>query len=125
MMNINNKYINKQYMENIKNFLLEKLSVNENFNREPEFKGHTLSEIAELIYDLFTGNDFANGRSGGHCSGFKAIRNNGLDEVIEFHDMYGDIEDIVLDGNTSDSDDFWEFFFNNEKELTKLILQYE
>lgn len=112
-------------MENIKNFLIEKLRVNENVNREPEFKGHTLSEIAELIYDLFSGNDFANGRSGGHCTGFKAIRNNGLDEVIEFHDMFGDIEDIMSINNSAESDEFWDFFFTNGKELTKLILQHE
>lgn len=112
-------------MENIKSFLFERLIANKNSNGEPEFNGRTLSEIAELIYDLFSGNDFSTGRNGGHCTGFKAIRRNGLDEVIEFHDMYDDIEDIILDGNTSDSEAFWEFFFNNEQELTKLILNYE
>ena len=46
-------------MENIKNFILEKLKVNKNSNSEPEFNGYTLSRIAELIYDLFDRDDFS------------------------------------------------------------------
>ena len=112
-------------MENIKNFLLEKLTINKNFNPEPEFNGRTLSNIAELIYDLFDRDDFSNGHSGGHCTGFEAIRNCGLYDTIEYHCMTEDIEGIILDDNFSDSDAFWDFFIENEDALTELILQYE
>lgn len=113
-------------MENIKNFLLEKLKVNKNFNYEPEFNGYTLSRIAELIYHLFDSDDFSDGPSTSrHCTGFEAIRNFGLYDTIEYHGMDEDIEGIILDDNFSDSDAFWHFFFDNEKELTELILQYE
>jgi hypothetical protein len=113
-------------MENIKNFLLEKLTINKNFNPEPEFNGHTLSNIAELIYDLFDNDDFSAGPSSGrHCTGFDAIRNFGLYDTIEYHCMTEDIEGIILDDNSSDSDAFWDFFIENEDELTELILQYE
>lgn len=112
-------------MENIKNFLLEKLKVNKNSNSEPEFNGYTLSRIAELIWDLFDRDDFAESPYGGHCTGFEAIRSNGLGDVIEYHCMHEDIEGIILDDNFSDKDAFWDFFFDNAKELTKLILQYE
>ena len=112
-------------MENIKTFLLEKLKVNKNSNSEPEFNGYTLSKIAELIYDLFDRDDFSNGPSGGQCTGFEAIRNHGLYDTIEYHSMGEDIEGIILDDNFSDADEFWDFFVENEDELTELILQYE
>lgn len=113
-------------MENIKNFLLEKLTVNKNYRPEPEFNGHTLSRIAELIYDLFDRDDFSNGPSiGRHCTGFEAIRNFGLYDTIEYHAMTEDIEGIILDDDLSDADAFWDFFIENEDELTELILKYE
>ena len=112
-------------MENIKTFLLEKLKVNKNSNSEPEFNGYTLSRIAELIYELFDRDDFSDGPSGGHCTGFEAIRNYGLYDTIEYHAMDEDIEGIILDDNFSDADEFWDFFIENEDELAKLILQYE
>lgn len=112
-------------MENIKNFLLEKLTVSHNFRPEPEFNGYTLSRIAELIWDLFDKDDFSNGHSGGHCTGFEAIRNCGLYDTIEYHCMTEDIEGIILDDNFSDADEFWDFFIENEDELIDLILQYE
>lgn len=112
-------------MENIKTFLLEKLKVNKNSNSEPDFNGYTLSRIAELIYDLFDRDDFVNGHGGGHCTGFEAIKNWGLYDTIEYHGMEEDIEGIILDDNFSGSDKFWEFFIDNEKELTELILKYE
>jgi hypothetical protein len=113
-------------MKYIKNYLFEKLSINPNYTGEPEFNGYTLSRIAELIWDLFDRDDFSNGPSaGGHCTGFEAIRNNGLVDVIEYHCMTEDIEGIILDDNFSDADTFWDFFIENEDELTDLILQYE
>lgn len=112
-------------MENIKTFLLEKLKVNKNSNSEPDFNGYTLSRIAELIYDLFDRDDFVNGHGGGHCTGFEAIKNWGLYDTIEYHGMDEDIEGIILDDNFSGADEFWEFFIDNEKELTELILKYE
>lgn len=112
-------------MENIKNFLLEKLKVNKNSNFEPEFNGYTLSRIAELIYDLFDRDDFSNGHNGGHCTGFEAIRNCGLYDTIEYHCMTEDIEGIILDDNFSGVDEFWDFFIDHENELTALILKYE
>lgn len=115
-----------EIMENIKNFLLEKLKVNKNFNSGPEFNGYTLNKIAELIYDLFDKDDFLDGPSSGrHCTGFEAIRNFGLYDTIEFHCMTEDIEGIILDDNFSGADEFWDFFIENEDELTELILQYE
>lgn len=113
-------------MENIKNFLLEKLTVNKNYRPEPEFNGNTLSRIAELIYDLFDRDDFSDGPSSGrHCTGFEAIQNFGLYDTIEYHGMTEDIEGIILDDDFSDADAFWDFFIENEDALTDLILQYE
>lgn len=112
-------------MENIKNFLLEKLTVNKNYRPEPEFNGYTLSNIAELIYDLFDRDDFSDGHGGRHCTGFEAIQNCGLYDTIEYHCMTEDIEGIILDDDFSDADAFWDFFIENEDELTDLILQYE
>ena len=112
-------------MENIKTFLLEKLKVNKNSNSEPEFNGYTLSRIAELIYDLFDRDDFSDSSSGEHYTGFEAIRNYGLYDTIEYYYMGEDIEGIILDDNFSGADKFWDFFIENEDELTKLILQYE
>ena len=111
-------------MENIKTFLLEKLKVNKNSNSEPEFNGYTLSRIAELIYDLFDRDDFSDG-SGRNCTGFEAIRYRGLYDTIEYYCLNEDIEGIILDDNFSGADKFWDFFIENEDELTKLILQYE
>lgn len=112
-------------MENIKNFLLEKLKVNKNLNYEPEFNGYTLSRIAELICYLFDDNGFSNGHGGGNCTGFEAIRNCGLYDTIEYHCMTEDIEGIILDDNFSDADKFWDFFIEHENELAELILKYE
>ena len=112
-------------MENIKNFILEKLKVSKNFNSEPEFNGYTLSRISELIYDLFDRDDFSDDSSGGHCTGFEAIRNYGLYDTIKYYYMNEDIEGIILDDNFSDADEFWDFFIDNEDELAKLILKYE
>lgn len=112
-------------MKYIKNYLIEKLSINPNYTDEPEFNGYTLSRIAELIWDLFDRDDFAASPYGGHCTGFEAIRDNGLGDVIEYHCMTDDIEGIILDDNKADADAFWDFFYDNVEELTELILQYE
>lgn len=112
-------------MENIKKFLIEKLTIKKNYMHEPEFDGCTLSRIAELIYNLFDRDDFSNGVGGGYCTGFEAIKNYGLYDTIEYHCLTEDIEGIILDDNFSGVDEFWDFFIENEDELTELILQYE
>ena len=74
---------------------------------------------------VFDRDDFAASPYGGHCTGFEAIRDNGLGDVIEYHCMTDVIEGIILDDNKADSDAFWDFFYDNVEELTELILQYE
>lgn len=111
-------------MKSIRTFIVEKLNVNIR-SLQPILFDLTIDEIAQQISHLFENDDFADG-SGGHCSGFEAVRNCGLYDTITYHTMEEDIVGILLDDfTTNDVDEFLEFVDANEHDLTEAILEYE
>ena len=108
-------------MKNINKFIHEKLKVTGN-ERHVELNGLSLEEIASRIADLLYEDDFANG-SGGHCTGFEAVRDCGLYDVITYHCMEEDV--AVRLSMDDDEDAVMDFISEYEAELTELILEYE
>ena len=82
-------------MKSIRTFIVEKLNVNIR-SLQPTLFDLTIDEIAQQISYLFENDDFADG-SGGHCTGFEAIRNCGLYDTITYHTMEEDIVGVLLD----------------------------
>jgi hypothetical protein len=111
-------------MKSIRTFIVEKLNVNIR-SLQPTLFDLTIDEIAQQISYLFENDDFADG-SGGHCTGFEAIRNCGLYDTITYHTMEEDIVGVLLDNFTSnDVDEFLDFLDTHEHDLTEAILEYE
>lgn len=111
-------------MKSIKSFIVEKLNVNLR-SLQPTVFDFTIDEIAQRISHLFGNDDFADG-SGGHCSGFEAIRNCGLYDTITYHCMEEGIVRKLLDDFTpNDVDEFLEFTDVHEQDLTKAILKHK
>lgn len=111
-------------MKSIRTFIVEKLNVNIR-SLQPTLFDLTIDEIAQQISYLFENDDFADG-SGGHCTGFEAMRNCGLYDTITYHIMEEDIVGVLLDNFTpNDVDEFLEFVNTYEEDLTNAILEYE
>lgn len=112
-------------MKSIRSFIGEKLNVNIR-SLQPTVFDLTFDEIAQQISHLFENDDFLNTHDDSHCNGFKAIRNCGLYDTITYNNIEEDIVSILLDNfTTNDVDEFLEFAYVHEHDLTKAILEYE